>query len=134
MAPFSYQSELQIGQPPDIEGRCFVRMARLQGLDRIVDQLVCDDHFHPPLGNLLATADLTDERLATLQSAELPLTQYLPAATVIQTDAPAAGCEYRLFDRIQMGFRYVETQFVHQVLREWATEQQTSHDANMMSV
>jgi hypothetical protein len=33
-----------------------------------------------------------------------------------------------------MGFRYVETQFVHQVLREWATEQQTSHDANMMSV
>src|SRR5690606_26591010 len=114
MAPFSYQSELQIGQPPDIEGRCFVRMARLQRLDRIVDQLVGDDHFHPPLGNLLDTADLADERLAAFQSAELSLAQHLPATTVIQTDAPAAGCEYRLFYRLQMGFRYVETQFVHQ--------------------
>jgi hypothetical protein len=104
---------LHTQNPINLISRLFVGMGSKQGLYRVFDHGILTDHFHFVFFHFFQPMRLAQIRSAVFQWPELALARHLPAALVISLIASCACGEQSVFDRFEVGFRYIKTQFIH---------------------
>ena len=88
-------------------------MAEFQRGHHSHDQLIRHHQLDFPFLNLFDLPRFANKRLTAIQWAKLAEAQHLPRAMIINTDSPATGSEYGIFDLFHMTGRNEKAELIH---------------------